>query len=232
MNHFSLFFIFLFSTMMDEISSYQMLLYETSVIGLSPTASDCLLSAENRFLDFQSRIKNGTAPPLYQASLDPETWADNYELGAYRVPINFSYSGILQDGTKYQSNYSANSMMRVDIRPRHWYTDALPFLARHAQAVGGGFCKQGQRIGDCYFNATTGMFNARTVGMIVISNCVTSTILAHGSANTTCAKDIPQISAWIVQPMPIHDAFCPCSEPKRTPGAFCIPSSDSNATKK
>ncbi len=142
------------------------------------------------------------------------------------MAISFNYSGT-NAGMNFFSTYSADSLHRVDIRPREWYTDAVPFLLRNARTNPSGLCGNFSRVGDCYFNPTSGIFSARTVGMLITSNCKTFTTFqgssGHGNATTTCAKDVPQIAAWIVKRMPIHEPFCPCSSDKPMSGVYCIP---------
>jgi len=196
---------------------YQFLLEEAQ--PTSAVQTNCWSSAYRALKGY-----NDSTAPLYYESLDYSTWIENYDAGEYRTSaLHFSFNATDNSSqtTPWQLvAFNASTFVRVDVKPREWYTPSLPFLLSGARTGSNGLCR-GERIGHCFFDEVTGLWTGMISGLMIVSDCTINTQFPHGSGNTTCMPGIPYIAAHIIQRMPVRDAFCPCAPPKPYITPFC-----------
>jgi hypothetical protein len=194
------------------------LLTSFDVDGASSEAVNCWLAAQEAITWW----KNSSTSPYY-LSLTTSEWAVNFDAGQYRKPVSWSVSHV-GVGAAFQMDFKADSLMRVDVQAREWFVPSVPFGLRTSRVSNSGLCPPHTRLGDCFFDQQQGLLNQWTTGFLVTSNCISQWRSLHLNSTMTCVADIPFIAAWIVRPLPIHAAFCPCAKALPPKSAtHCIP---------
>jgi len=189
------------------------------------TETNCLLSS---FAAWDTYFNVSTRQSiLYYLNNDITTWMENHDNGQYRANVSFSFE-YQENGMVGSLQYSAETMVRVDIEPREWYTKSLPWSLRNARLIPNGVCSKFNRLSECFFDENRGYLNSRTTGMLIGSNIKIVLQMKYpdgsrGNATITSKIDYPNIVAWVISKMPVRDPFCPCYDPNpaRRPTRFC-----------
>jgi hypothetical protein len=172
--------------------------------------SNCQLQA---LLQQQAWKNNSRPTPPYYMSLDIDTWTKETAAGQYRNKFLFNFTVDANSSTGVPGgavHYAADSLMRVDVEPREWYTPAAPWLSRDTPVKGAYYCKQvsGKTVRECFFER---LWTAMTTGFLVASNVTINVTRSDLNSSTTTVPNVPTIIAYIVRRMPVRDSFCPCA---------------------
>jgi hypothetical protein len=137
------------STMYTFSDVYSWLFHQA--LAIRPLETNCYLSA---FGAWDTYFNTSTRRDiLYYLSLDVPTWMQNYDDGQYRETVSISFNYKADDGSVGEIQYTADSIVRVDIQPREWYTRALPWILRNSRMTENGVCGSNvTRVYDCFFD--------------------------------------------------------------------------------
>jgi hypothetical protein len=200
----------------DSGLSYEQL-YDGMLSELNLSSSDAPSIVSNCQLQAllqQQAWKNLSKPtPPYYMSLDVDTWTKQTAAGQHRNKFLFNFTvdaNSSAGGSSGTVRYAADSLVRVDVEPREWYTRAAPWLSRDTPVKGAYYCKRvgGKAVRECFFER---LWTAMTTGFLVASNVTINVTRPNLNSSTTTMPNVPTIVAFVVRRMPVRDSFCPCA---------------------